>query len=109
MTAKDMHSDAHNRLLTDDDRGAIEECLAEHNDAWWWQQVDHLAPVVESIVREHVSAALTREADHIAERIRAHGAGMPHGCDTGASNRCEAWGQDEAMLRAAARRAGGEG
>lgn len=52
----------------------------------------------------HEVAALRRQAAGIRQRIRMHGVGMRHGCDTGRSNYCEAWrlilADTEAKIRA---------
>lgn len=61
------------------------------------------------VVRNLIADALDHEADILAEQIRTHGAGMWHGCDTGASVRCETRGQDEVQLRRAAARFRGQG
>lgn len=52
----------------------------------------------------HQVAALRGQASRIRQRIRTHGAGMRHGCDTGRSNYCDAWriilADTEAQIRA---------
>lgn len=112
--AKDMHSDTHNSGARITDRDSLQDRLLgllndEYGDEGW-REMGSLRRIANALwidldlptaVRREVSAALTREADHIAERIRTHGAGLPHGCDTGESLVCQTLRTAEGRLRAA--------
>lgn len=105
MTAKDMHNDVHNRLVSEADVGLIYSAdgfLTKSGRTPRQVRLDHL----DAIVRREIAAELIRQADDLAERIRMHGLGR-HSVDP--CLRCEAWGQAEAVLRARARELGWEG
>lgn len=54
-------------------------------------------------LRAAVVDELEAQAEAIRQRIRTHGLGMRHGCDTGRSNYCEAWRLVLADIEARAR------
>lgn len=75
--------------------------LAESSDLGDWA----LRSLKRYLRRALASAAadeLDRQANDLQRKINSHGAGLPHGCDAGRSNYCEAWRLVVSVLRARA-------
>lgn len=75
--------------------------LAESSDMGDWA-IRSLKRYLRRAIATAVANELDRQANDLQRRINGHGAGLPHGCDAGRSNYCEAWRLVVSVLRARA-------
>lgn len=75
--------------------------LAESSDLPAWA-LRSLKKYLRRAIATAIANELDRQANDLQRKINSHGAGLPHGCDVGRSNYCEAWRLVVSVLRARA-------